>query len=170
MTCPFCGCPDDKVIDSRPAREGAAIRRRRECVRCGKRFTTFEEVEQRTLVVVKKDGRREPFQIAKVLESMKVACRKRPIPTSVLQSAAEDVEKKLLENYDMEVPSVAIGEAVLEKLAEIDSVAYVRFASVYQEFEEPEEFGEIVKALTRRAKRKRDASLLTFSQKAQDSQ
>lgn len=152
MKCPCCGYPEDKVIDSRSARDGAAIRRRRECLKCGHRYTTFEEVEQRRLFVVKKDGRREPFLRAKVLSSMEIACRKRPVPTSILASAAEDLERKLLELPDAEVSSIEIGELILERLGEIDPVAYIRFASVYREFDDPEEFREFVASLKRTRK------------------
>lgn len=149
MKCPFCGCPEDRVIESRPVREGAVIRRRRECLRCGRRYTTFEEIEEQRLMVVKKDGRREPFQKSKVVASMEIACRKRPIPTSVLHSAAEEVERRVRDLQEPEVSSAVIGEIVLELLGEIDPVAYVRFASVYREFEDPEEFRKIVATLNR---------------------
>lgn len=152
MKCPFCGHQEDKVIDSRPARDGGAIRRRRECLDCGRRYTTFEEVEDPRLMVVKKDGRREPYSQAKILASMVVACRKRPVPTAILSAAAEDVERRLFETCEGEVPANQVGEHVLEKLGEIDPVAYVRFASVYREFEDPREFGEFVSSLKRQRK------------------
>ncbi len=152
MKCPCCGYPEDKVIDSRSARDGAAIRRRRECLKCGYRYTTFEEVEQRRLIVVKKDGRREPFQRAKILSSMEIACRKRPVPTAILAAASEDVERRLIEMPEDEFSSVEIGELILERLGDIDPVAYIRFASVYREFDDPEEFREFVAALKRRRK------------------
>ncbi|MCH8274873.1 MAG: transcriptional repressor NrdR [Armatimonadetes bacterium] len=153
MKCPYCGHPEDRVVESRPARDGEAIRRRRECLECGRRYTSFEEIEERRLMVVKKDGRREPFQRAKVRASMEVACRKRPIPTSVLNAAAEEVERSLFEMPESEVPVALIGERVLERLSEIDPVAYVRFASVYREFEDPDEFREFVASLKKRRRR-----------------
>ncbi|GIV01637.1 MAG: transcriptional repressor NrdR [Armatimonadetes bacterium] len=140
MRCPYCGCEDDRVLESRPARDGEAIRRRRECLECGRRYTTFEQVEQRPIYVVKKDGRREPFDLEKLVASMAIACRKRPIPTALIRSAAEEIERQLVELPDSEVHSVQLGEMVLDALGEIDPVAYVRFASVYHEFDDPEEF------------------------------
>lgn len=144
MKCPFCGHDEDKVIESRPARDGSAIRRRRECLGCARRYTTFEEIEERRLAVVKKDGRREPFSREKVLSSMQIACRKRPVATSILGSAAEELERALYEMAEAEVSSSVVGETVLEKLSEIDPVAYVRFASVYKEFQDATEFRDFI--------------------------
>ena len=138
------------MIESRPEREGEAIRRRRECLKCGRRYTTFEEIEERRLVVVKKDGRREPFSRDKVMASMAVACRKRPVPTAVLGAASEEVERCLFDLPESEVPSGLIGEMILERLNGIDPVAYVRFASVYNEFEDAAEFRRFVSSLHRR--------------------
>ncbi|KAA0225539.1 MAG: Transcriptional repressor NrdR [Fimbriimonadales bacterium] len=153
MKCPYCGHPEDRVIETRSAREGEAIRRRRECMECGRRFTTFEEIEERFPVVVKKDGRREPFQRGKVLNSMAVACRKRPVPTAVLTAAAQEVEAQLLDSHLSEIPSSRIGELVLDRLEELDPVAYIRFASVYREFDDPEEFHAFVGSLRRKKRR-----------------
>lgn len=160
MKCPCCGYPEDKVIDTRSVRDGAAIRRRRECLKCGYRYTTFEEVEARRLVVVKKDRRRESFQKAKIISSMEVACRKRPVATAILTSAADEIERRLLEMPEDEISSVEVGQMILDRLEEIDPVAYIRFASVYREFDDPEEFREFVSALKhqRRASRNRDAT------------
>lgn len=141
MRCPYCGYDEDRVLESRPVRDGDAIRRRRECMECGRRYTTFEQVERKAIVVVKKDGRREAFDVEKLVASMAIACRKRPVPTAVVRSAAEEIERELSESPDSEVPSSMLGKMVLDALHEIDPVAYVRFASVYHEFDDPEEFG-----------------------------
>lgn len=147
MRCPACSYDEDRVLESRPARDGAAIRRRRECLSCGRRYTTFEEIESRRPMVVKKDGRREPFSRAKIESSMAVACRKRPVPTAILSTAAEEIERSAAETGDAEISSEVIGAQVLEKLGAIDPVAYVRFASVYREFEDAAEFGDVVASL-----------------------
>jgi transcriptional repressor NrdR len=144
MRCPFCGFDDQKVLDSRPARDGEAIRRRRECLNCERRFTTFEAPERPRLLVVKRDGSRTDFNKDKVLHSMLLAARKRPVPADVLRAAVERVERGLFDSFDDEVPTSAIGQRVLQELAEIDVVAYVRFASVYQEFETLQDFIEII--------------------------
>jgi transcriptional repressor NrdR len=144
MKCPFCGHEEDKVVESRPAREGSAIRRRRECLACQRRYTTFEEIEERLPMVVKKDGRREPFNREKITSSMEIACRKRPVATVLLREAAEDLERRVFESPEAEVSSRSIGEMVLERLYEIDHVAYVRFASVYKEFQDAAEFRDFI--------------------------
>lgn len=144
MLCPYCGYDDQKVLDSRAAREGAAIRRRRECLRCERRFTTFEEPEKPRLFVVKRAGGREEFSADKVLNSILLACRKRPIPIECLREAAGRVEQSLFQNFEDEVSSTSIGDAVLKELFQLDEVAYVRFASVYQDFETISDFREIV--------------------------
>lgn len=147
MRCPFCGFDDQKVLDSRPAREGEAIRRRRECLGCGRRFTTFEEPEKPRLFVVKRDGAREEFSRDKCLNSMLIACRKRPVPVEVLRNAAERIERDLSQEFEDEVPTNAIGERVMQELHEIDTVAYVRFASVYREFQRLSDFRAIVDSM-----------------------
>jgi transcriptional repressor NrdR len=155
MKCPFCGYQDDKVLESRTAREGEAIRRRRECLSCARRFTTFEEIEELRVMVVKKDGRREPFDRDKVLRGMIVACEKRPVPMDTLESAADAIERSLYEGAEKEIDSGTIGEMVVEALRKVDQVAYVRFASVYRQFEDVGQFKEIVDVLgntRRRAK------------------
>ncbi|HEY3346154.1 MAG TPA: transcriptional regulator NrdR [Nitrospirota bacterium] len=145
MKCPFCGHVEDKVVDSRLSTDGEAIRRRRECELCGKRFTSYERVEEIMPMVVKKDSRREPFERMKVLTGLKKACEKRPVSVDTLESAVDDIEKKLLEGGHKEIPSTAIGEEIMKRLQELDKVAYVRFASVYRDFKDINEF---VKELT----------------------
>lgn len=140
MRCPFCKGDDTKVIDSRSCRDGFQIRRRRKCLTCERRFTTYEGVEESPLRVIKKDGRREPFDRRKVLNSLLVACRKRPISTQVLDDAVSRIEAEIAKRFDREVDSKYIGEAVMEKLKGLDQVAYVRFASVYREFADLSEF------------------------------
>lgn len=144
MLCPYCGYDDQKVLDSRAAREGGAIRRRRECLRCERRFTTFEEPEKPRLFVVKRGGGREEFSSDKVLNSILLACRKRPVPIECLREAADRVERSLFQKFEDETPSTAIGDEVLKELFLLDEVAYVRFASVYQDFETIADFREIV--------------------------
>lgn len=134
MKCPYCGFMDSRVLESRSTDDMAAIRRRRECPKCGRRFTTYERVEEAPLVVVKKDGRREAFSRQKVLAGMLKACEKRPIPLEVLERATSEIERTLRETGRGEISSREIGELVMEKLKSIDDVAFVRFASVYREF------------------------------------
>jgi transcriptional repressor NrdR len=153
LNCPYCGYAEDKVVESRPAREGAAIRRRRECLKCGRRYTTFEQLENRLPAVVKKDNRREPFDKAKIVSSMEIACRKRPVPTILLQTTAEDIERQMMESGEAEVASQEIGDMVLDALHDIDAVAFVRFASVYKEFEDTREFRDIVGFVDRRKRK-----------------
>ena len=142
MKCPFCGCDESKVIDSRPTDENERIRRRRECVECGKRFTTYEVIEDVPIIVIKKDKSREVFDRNKVLKGMLRACEKRPVTSTELESAISEIEATLQSATDREVTSVRIGELIMEKLKEIDEVAYVRFASVYKEFDSAESFRE----------------------------
>jgi transcriptional repressor NrdR len=145
MRCPFCGYIDQKVLDSRPAREGEAIRRRRECLECGRRFTTFEEPERPRLFVVKRGGSREEFSREKCLSSMIVACGKRPVDIVTLREAAARIERNLFQEFEDEVPSSFIGEQIMAQLRSIDSVAYVRFASVYRQFESADDFAAALK-------------------------
>lgn len=147
MKCPFCGEPDTKVLDSRATDEGTSIRRRRECPRCGQRFTTYERIEKSPLVVVKKDGRREAFEREKLLRGILKACEKRPIPLSRLEEAVDHIEKELAGRLDSETPSSQIGEMVMDRLKEIDEVAYVRFASVYRQFGDLNRFMQELKKL-----------------------
>jgi len=152
MRCPYCGSEEDHVVDSRPTQEGKAIRRRRECLRCGRRFTTFERYEERPLMVIKKDGRREPFDRNKVLQGMVIACRKRPVSMETLEKAVEEIEHEIQNRMEAEISSVEIGRMVMQKLLEIDPVAYVRFASVYEEFQDPQQFNRVVQMLMRMQK------------------
>ena len=136
MKCPFCGYEESKVIDSRPTDEGERIRRRRECLECGKRFTTYEMIESLPIVVIKKDGSRETFDRQKLLTGMLRACEKRPVSIEMLDRAISDIETVIQNSLDREVSSDKIGELVMEKLKEIDEVAYVRFASVYRQYKD----------------------------------
>ena len=140
MKCPVCGFSESKVIDSRPADEGASIRRRRECLSCGKRFTTYETVESLPMVVVKKDGSRQSFERRKVLGGMIRACEKRPVPLAELEKIAEEIEQDLQNSMEREVSTEAIGERVMDRLRSVDQVAYVRFASVYRQFKDIDTF------------------------------
>lgn len=147
MKCPSCGYPDSKVLESRSIEGMTAIRRRRECPQCGKRFTTYERVEASPILVVKKDGRREPFDRNKILSGMIRACQKRPVSMETLEEAAAEVEAKLRATGKNEVTSREIGELVVEKLRGIDDVAYVRFASVYREFGDLHRFTEEIQRI-----------------------
>jgi len=140
MKCPFCGHQEDKVVDSRASSEGEAIRRRRECLSCGKRFTTYEHVEAQGLMVIKKDDRREPFDRHKLLGGLLKACEKRPISVERVEQVADEIERDLSRSFEHEVPSREIGERVMKRLHDLDPVAYVRFASVYREFKDAEQF------------------------------
>ena len=142
MKCPFCGYTESKVIDSRPAEEGATIRRRRECLACGKRFTTFEIIERLPLVVVKRDGSRQSFDKVKLINGMVRACEKRPVSLETLERIADEIEQDLQSNLEREIRTVDVGEMVMERLKDIDEVAYVRFASVYRSFKDINTFME----------------------------
>ncbi|MDR1816085.1 MAG: transcriptional regulator NrdR [Clostridiales Family XIII bacterium] len=147
MKCPYCDNPDTKVIDSRPTGEGQTIRRRRECEKCGRRFTTYEKIEAIPLIIVKKDGTRQPFDRSKVLGGILKACEKRPVPMDVIEKIVDDIEKGLSNLMLKEMDSSIIGEYVMEHLRELDDVAYVRFASVYRQFTDAESFREEVEKL-----------------------
>ena len=147
MRCPFCSRIDDKVIYSRTAREGEVIRRRRECLECKRRFTTYERIEENLPVIVKKDNRRETFDRAKVMAGIKKACEKRPISSAALETAVDRIEKRLQEYGESEVPARVVGEEVMRELHQLDQVAYVRFASVYREFKDIDQFMETIKSL-----------------------
>ncbi|MDO4607795.1 MAG: transcriptional regulator NrdR [Clostridia bacterium] len=150
MKCPFCSYEEDKVIDSRPTDEGERIRRRRECLKCGKRFTTYEMIESLPIIVIKKDGSRETFDRQKLFNGMLRACEKRPVSIETLDKAISDIEVVIQNSLDREVSSVKIGELVMEKLKEIDEVAYVRFASVYRQFKDINTFmNELNKLLSK---------------------
>lgn len=147
MRCPKCACIEDRVIDSRSSRDGAAIRRRRECLKCEHRFTTYEEVERGSLLVVKRDGRREEFSKEKLLSGMIKSCQKRPISPQAIEERAQRILDHVIRDYDREVPCEDLGEMVMQELRELDPVAYVRFASVYRRFEEAGDFVQAVKKL-----------------------
>ena len=136
MRCPFCAHPESKVVDSRPSDEGASIRRRRECLACHKRFTTYETMESLPLVVIKKDGSRQTFDKSKILNGMIRACEKRPVPFDTLNHMADEIEQTLQNAMEWEIPTARIGELVMDKLKGVDEVAYVRFASVYRQFKD----------------------------------
>lgn len=140
MKCPFCGHPESKVIDSRPADENASIRRRRECLACGKRFTTYETVECLPIVVIKKDGSRQSFDRQKILRGMIRACEKRPVSLAELERIADEIEQELQNSMEREIRTADIGEKVMERLRSVDQVAYVRFASVYRQFKDIDTF------------------------------
>jgi transcriptional repressor NrdR len=140
MRCPYCSSLDNKVIDSRMGKEGDSIRRRRECIKCEGRFTTYERVEEVLPSVIKKDGRREPYDRMKILNGLKKACEKRPISVDALERTVSDIEKSIQEKGQKEIPSTLIGEEVMEHLHRLDEVAYVRFASVYRSFKDINEF------------------------------
>lgn len=147
MKCPFCSFEESKVIDSRPTDEGERIRRRRECIKCGKRFTTYEIIESVPLIVVKKDKSREQFDRIKLFNGMLRACEKRPVSITTLEEAVNDIETSLQNSLDREVTSDKIGELAMDKLKEIDEVAYVRFASVYRQFKDISTFLDEVSKL-----------------------
>ena len=142
MRCPFCYHMESKVVDSRPTDEGLTIRRRRECTNCGKRFSTYEKIEQLPVFVVKKDGRRESFDRDKILKGLLKACEKRPISLKDLEALVQDVEKQVFNSLEQEITSQQIGQMVMERLKKLDEVAYVRFASVYRQFKDINTFME----------------------------
>ena len=136
MKCPYCAHPESKVVDSRPSDEGSSIRRRRECLACHKRFTTYETMESLPLMVIKKDGSRQSFDKSKLLNGMIRACEKRPVSFNTLENISNEIEQTLQNDMDREIPSSKIGELVMERLKRVDEVAYVRFASVYRQFKD----------------------------------
>ena len=144
MRCPYCGNKNDSVIDSRSSKNGSSVRRRRKCLKCTKRFTTYEYVERVPLMVVKKDGRREPFEREKLLNGIMVACEKRPVSVKRVEKVVDDIEKYIERKHDKEVASREIGELVMKHLHALDEIAYVRFASVYRQFRD---VGQFVKEL-----------------------
>lgn len=147
MKCPFCNYPDSKVVDSRPTDEGTSIRRRRECLHCLKRFTTYETVERLPLMLVKRDGTREPYNRNKLLSGVMKACEKRPVPQARLEQLVDSVEQKLFGTLESEISSQKIGEMVMQELKSVDEVAYVRFASVYRQFKDINTFLEELNSL-----------------------
>lgn len=147
MKCPYCSYYDSKVVDSRPTEEGQVIRRRRECIKCSRRFTTYEKIEKIPLIVVKKDGIRESYDRNKLLNGIIKACEKRPVSVSEIEKLVDDIETNLSNSLEKEVTSVVIGEMVMNNLKDIDEVAYVRFASVYRQFKDLNTFMEELKKL-----------------------
>lgn len=151
MKCPFCGGADDRVVDSRESREGEVIRRRRECESCGRRFTSYETIEEIPYMVVKKDGRRESFDRKKLRTGLVKACEKRPVSPAQLDAIVDEIETRLHDTEEREVGTTDIGARVMDRLRELDKVAYVRFASVYRKFEDVDEFLSELKTLLERA-------------------
>lgn len=149
MKCPYCGFEESKVIDSRPVEDGSAIRRRRECIKCEKRFTTYEKIERVPIMVIKKDKSREAFSADKLLSGLLKACEKRPVPTEKLEKMVYEIENIIANTMEREITTVQIGELVMDKLKSIDQVAYVRFASVYREFKDINTFMEELNMLLR---------------------
>jgi transcriptional repressor NrdR len=149
MKCPFCSHLHDKVVDSREGKEGDAIRRRRECLGCGRRFTTYERIDEVPYMVVKKDGRREKFDREKVLRGLLKACEKRPVSMSKLAELVNRVESKVSDSPEREISTIEIGEYLMESLRELDKIAYVRFASVYRDFQDEQAFFNELKTLMR---------------------
>jgi len=147
MKCPYCDNPETKVIDSRPTEDGHAIRRRRGCEKCGKRFTTYEKVEESMIMVIKKDGRREAFDRTKILNGIIKACEKRPVPMAEIERMVNDIERGLNNLMEKEVESTFIGELVMDQLKKVDEVAYVRFASVYRQFTDVNTFVKEIEKL-----------------------
>jgi len=155
MKCPYCGFLEDRVLDSRGIRDGEAIKRRRECLRCERRFTTYEEIEELRLSVVKKDGRREPFDRGKILRGLQLACQKRPVSAETLERIVEEIERSVHDLGEREIAASLIGERIMDALQPLDPVAYVRFASVYRDFQDATQFREIVDVLREESRRAR---------------
>ncbi len=152
MKCPACDYKETKVVDSRISTDGGSIRRRRECLKCSKRFTTYEYVEQVPLMIIKKDGRRQPFDRSKITSGLVKACEKRPISIDKIEEVTREVERTLQRKYDREVESHIVGEIIMEKLASLDEVAYVRFASVYRQFRDVNQFMKELKVILEKEK------------------
>jgi transcriptional repressor NrdR len=150
MTCPFCAHKEDRVIDSRESKEGDVIRRRRECLKCARRFTTYERSDEIPYMVVKRDGRREKFDRQKILEGLLKACEKRPVPMSKLAELVDEIESNLADNADRELSTLEVGELLMKRLRILDKIAYVRFASVYRDFQDVEAFLVELKDLLQR--------------------
>jgi len=150
MKCPFCGHLDDKVIDSRTSKDGDVIRRRRECLKCERRFTSYERVEEVLPMIAKKDGRREPFDRQKILHGLEKALEKRPVSMEAREKAVDEIERDLIALGRKEVPSSEVGEALMRKLSELDKVAFVRFASVYRDFQDVTDFMDELKSMIKK--------------------
>ncbi|HYS03976.1 MAG TPA: transcriptional regulator NrdR [Candidatus Dormibacteraeota bacterium] len=152
MRCPFCAHIEDKVVDSREGKDGLVIRRRRECLSCGRRFTSYERIDEIPFMVVKKDGTREPYDRNKVLGGLRKACEKRPVSPAALERVADEIEQMVQEAPEREIPTVKLGEQVMDRLRELDKVAYVRFASVYRQFEDVDQFMKVLNDLLEQRK------------------
>jgi transcriptional repressor NrdR len=154
MRCSFCSYKEDKVVDSRSIQDFRAIRRRRECLKCGKRFTTYEYIEEPSLMVIKRDGRRQPFDRQKILQGVIKACEKRPISMDKMEEMLIQIERQIQKRPEREIPSEKIGELIMEKLKFLDDVAYVRFASVYRQFKDVEQFMTELQEMLKKEKQK----------------
>jgi len=152
MRCPFCAHIEDKVVDSREGKDGLVIRRRRECLSCGRRFTSYERIDEIPFMVVEKDGTREPYDRNKVLGGLRKACEKRPVSPAALERVADEIEQMVQEAPEREIPTVKLGEQVMDRLRELDKVAYVRFASVYRQFEDVDQFMKVLNDLLEQRK------------------
>ena len=152
MRCPFCAHIEDKVVDSREGKDGLVIRRRRECLSCGRRFTSYERIDEIPFMVVKKDGTREPYDRIKVLGGLRKACEKRPVSPAALERVADEIEQMVQEAPEREIPTGKLGEKVMDRLRELDKVAYVRFASVYRQFEDVDQFMKVLNDLLEQRK------------------
>jgi len=152
MKCPFCAHIEDKVVDSREGKDGLVIRRRRECLSCGRRFTSYERIDEIPYMVVKKDGTREPYDRNKVLGGLRKACEKRPVSPAALERVADEIEQMVQEAPEREIPTVKLGEKVMDRLRELDKVAYIRFASVYRQFEDVDQFMKVLNDLLEQRK------------------
>lgn len=150
MKCPFCNTPDTKVIDSRPADDNASIRRRRQCIKCNKRFTTYEKLETMPLMVIKKDNTREPYDRSKIESGIIRSCHKRPVSSQQVENIVNDIENKVFSLEEREIPTSIIGEMVMDKLKDLDEVAYVRFASVYREFKDVNTFMSVIENMLKK--------------------
>jgi transcriptional repressor NrdR len=152
MKCPFCAHLEDKVVDSREGKDGRVIRRRRECLKCAKRFTSYERIDEIPLMVIKKDDRREPFDRNKIMGGLRRACEKRPVSTAAMEAVTDEIEQMLQDSPEREIATVAIGERVMERLRVMDTVAYVRFASVYRQFQDVDQFMRELKEILEQRK------------------
>jgi transcriptional repressor NrdR len=154
MKCPFCHKDNDRVLDTRPSEDGVAVRRRRQCILCGRRFTTYERVEVTTVKIIKKDGAREPFDRQKIKRGLETACWKRPVGDAELEQIISEVENELESKFESEVPSRQVGELVMRRLRALDAVAYVRFASVYRQFKDARDFVDEIKPMLTETQRR----------------
>ena len=168
MKCRYCNCLESRVVDSRPTEDGTAIRRRRECVNCGKRFTTYEKIEEIPILVVKRDGSREPFNSEKILTGVRKACEKRPVSSLAQDQLVDDVTREIFNSLEQEVTTIKIGELVMQHLRDLDEVAYVRFASVYRQFKDINTFMQELKMLLGESEKRSEAAANSQSKNAED--